>query len=325
MSAFTFNCPQCAQAIQCDPQWAGQLIQCPLCQAEVTVPTPPPPQKAGGRLSVVPISHADRPPVPISAAAQQRPSGMSTSSGGMSDKTKRIIKNVVVLAILLPVAWYFLWPQVKQYRAQKEAALHPPNDSTATILPINDPSNAPTATATNAAPEPIVPPEWTMNLDEAKIPRANPLGMLAGTNFQTENVFVDVRPPTTYVLSLRHGTNVYADRELFIYVRLKPGENIGAYTNRFTPAQTAGGPSITKRWKASPRSGVQQKVYSGGYAMRLEFGKRTTNDISGKIYLALPDPEQSVVAGRFTATVRMPQALPANATMPQATRPPGSY
>jgi hypothetical protein len=39
--------------------------------------------------------------------------------------------------------------------------------------------------------------------------------------------------------------------------------------------------------------------------MKLEFGQLTNNQIAGKIYVGLPDTEQSVVAGVFNATANL--------------------
>ena len=58
-------------------------------------------------------------------------------------------------------------------------------------------------------------------------------------------------------------------------------------------------PQVLKRWKATPTAVMQQKFFSTGYAMKLELGQSTEGTIPGRIFLALPDTEQSVVAGLF--------------------------
>ncbi len=42
--------------------------------------------------------------------------------------------------------------------------------------------------------------------------------------------------------------------------------------------------------------------------MKLEFGKLTDDGLPGKIYVALPDAEQTVVAGVFNAEIRVASA-----------------
>ena len=50
--------------------------------------------------------------------------------------------------------------------------------------------------------------------------------------------------------------------------------------------------------------------------MKLQLGALTNNLVPGKIFLALPDTEQTVVAGTFNATVLVPD--PNTQVMPMA-------
>jgi hypothetical protein len=50
--------------------------------------------------------------------------------------------------------------------------------------------------------------------------------------------------------------------------------------------------------------------------MKLELGAVTSNVISGKIFLALPDTEQSVVAGQFKAVTTLASAAPTGEVTP---------
>jgi hypothetical protein len=87
----------------------------------------------------------------------------------------------------------------------------------------------------------------------------------------------------------------------------------------------AGVPQILKRWKATPSSAMQQKFFSTGYAMKLELGQAADGTIPGKIFLALPDPEQSVVAGIFKVAPAStePAAQPVADQQPAAAAPSG--
>jgi hypothetical protein len=49
--------------------------------------------------------------------------------------------------------------------------------------------------------------------------------------------------------------------------------------------------------------------------MKLEFGQLTNGVVPGKVFIALPDDERSVVAGLFKASVTVPAAA---ATAPAA-------
>ena len=46
------------------------------------------------------------------------------------------------------------------------------------------------------------------------------------------------------------------------------------------------------------------ETFTNGFAMRLEFGKVSSNRLPGKIYLCLPDEMKSYVVGTFTAEIQ---------------------
>jgi hypothetical protein len=61
---------------------------------------------------------------------------------------------------------------------------------------------------------------------------------------------------------------------------------------------------VKMNWHENGSSATSSKAFEGGYAIKLNFGQRTNDDIPGKIYLCLPDAEKSFVAGTFTAHIR---------------------
>jgi hypothetical protein len=153
---------------------------------------------------------------------------------------------------------------------------------------------------------PVIAPVWTLDLNAAKIPESRANGKISGTNFVLQTARVDYAGATP-VLSLRQGTGPSPDRELLVYLRLKPGEQLGS--NSWTVSKEMKGPTVpqvTKRWKVNPKYAPQQKAFSTGYALKLELGPVNEGQITGKIFVALPDPEQTVVAGIFTAATSAP-------------------
>jgi hypothetical protein len=164
------------------------------------------------------------------------------------------------------------------------------------------------ATATDT--QPVVPAVWTLNVATAKIPDGRVNGSISGSNFVAEAVRIDP-VGSAQVLRLIQGQAVSPDREVMVYLHLKPGEKLGGQTLAISEDMMgAGVPQVTKRWKTDPRFAARLKSFSTGYAMKLELGAVTNNLVPGKIFLALPDTEQTVVAGSFNATV-----LVAGATM----------
>jgi uncharacterized protein YjaZ len=58
------------------------------------------------------------------------------------------------------------------------------------------------------------------------------------------------------------------------------------------------------RWKQAGRKVPETKFVMRGYTLQLEFGRKANGKIPGKIYLVLPDPEQTSVAGAFEVPAR---------------------
>jgi len=185
------------------------------------------------------------------------------------------------------------------------------------------------APAAPADSRPVVPAVWTLDLATAKIPEGRVNGAISGTNFVADAARVDP-VGTAQVLRFLQGQAVSPDREILVYLHLKAGEKLGGQTLSISQdMRGAGVPQVTKRWKTNPKYAPILKSFSTGYAMKLELGQFTNNTVPGKIFLALPDTEQSVVAGVFNATVTvpdpnmqqaMPMASPTSPTAPDASR-----
>ena len=92
------------------------------------------------------------------------------------------------------------------------------------------------------------------------------------------------------------------DMELGVFFGMKVGESLSGKTIDVTP-QARVAPRVWKKWKVEGKTALQQKVYSKGYAMKLQFGVVSEDKVPGTLYLCLPDEEQSVVAGSFIAGV----------------------
>jgi len=146
---------------------------------------------------------------------------------------------------------------------------------------------------------PLIPAVWTLDLVTAKIPDGRANGMIAGTNFVPDSA--SIQPSgIAQVLALRQGTGPNGDRELMVYLHLNAGETLSGHTWTVTRDMTGSAvPKVLKRWKTDPRYAPKEKFFSAGYAMKLELGASKDGVTPGKIFLALPDTEQSVVAGAF--------------------------
>jgi hypothetical protein len=179
---------------------------------------------------------------------------------------------------------------------------------------------APTAAPGNAsAPAPsglVVPAKYTLDLSKAKIPESRVNGIISGTNFLADTVRIEPSG-ATQVLRLFQGQGASPDSEMLVYLHLNPMMTPTGHT--WTVSQDLRGPDVpqvAKRWKTDPKFAPKMTSFANSYAMKLELGDMTDGAISGKIFLALPDPEESVIAGTFKAALVLAQ--PGAAPVPVA-------
>lgn len=157
---------------------------------------------------------------------------------------------------------------------------------------------------------PLLTAVHTLDLAAARIPEGRANGMISGTNFVVETARLDIAG-TSHLLRLTQGAAVSPDREILVYLRPKAGEQVAGST--WSISSDMKGPTVpqvVKRWKPNPKFAPQSKPFATGYTMKLELGEMTDGEISGKIFLALPDPEKSVVAGLFKAVTTSASASP---------------
>jgi len=232
--------------------------------------------------------------------------------------------GITVLVIALGVGGYFGYGWFKDYRAKANenaaAAGKAPDGgpvagSTAAVPGRSDSTGS--VPAENAQPEgstpkvtatelPVIPAVWTLDLNAAKIPEGRANGRISGTNFVVQTARLDYAGAIP-VLSLREGAGPSPDREILVYLRLKAGEQLNGHTCTVTKDMKGPSvPQVAKRWKTNPKYAPKLQRFATGYAMKLELGQINEGEVTGKIFVALPDPEQSVVAGIFTATAATP-------------------
>jgi hypothetical protein len=162
---------------------------------------------------------------------------------------------------------------------------------------------SPAASADNS---PVNAPAYTLDVAAAKIPDGRVNGTVSGSNFVAETVRIEIAG-SAEILRLMQGSVASPDRELLVYLHLKPGEKLNGLTLTVANDMKGSGvPQVTKRWKMTPVSAPLLKAFNTGYAMKLELGVVTNGLIGGKIFLALPDTEQSVVGGAFNANIVVP-------------------
>jgi hypothetical protein len=221
---------------------------------------------------------------------------------------------IVVILLALPVALYFLYPLIQtakqklEDRGEDVAAGEEAGGVAEGV--VDDPGMAADGSGGMAgegggqpvAELPVIPPAWTLEVHQATIPESRVNGRIEGEEFVMDDARLVEQGPLS-ILMLRQGTNVYADREILVYLRPEAGGSLAGSSWNVAKGQRSGAPQVIKRWKSDPRYAPKAKSFSSGYAMKLEFEEAAEEGLSGKIYLALPDPEKTVVAGKFKPTV----------------------
>jgi hypothetical protein len=144
---------------------------------------------------------------------------------------------------------------------------------------------------------PLAPAVYTLDLNSVTLSDGRANGMLSGTNFVVDTAHVELSG-TAQVLRLIEGSPYSPDRELLIYIHLKSGGTLAGHS--LTVDKDAKGTEIVqimKRWKSKPGTPLEMKSYNTGFALKLDVGQGKDGEIPAKLFVALPDKEQSVVAG----------------------------
>jgi hypothetical protein len=372
MAETIFACPNCQQDIACDDSYVGQQLQCPLCQALITMPAkaaahsplvPKPPPGKQASLSI----GASRNESAAHNAQRQVPVRNLTEKAKKQSKTKTWLTfgiSVLLLAAAVVIGWPYLqkW-QDKSNEASRKAAKESDGGQVGHVNELNsvlnatepggsmmtgnepastaprsrqgggnrsvtvaegavDPSGAPATAPAVTNNLKAIPPVYAMSLDLAKIPEGKVCGTISGTNFVADLARIDV-VAGSQVLRLMQGNPVSPDREIVVYLKLKPGEFLTNRVWAISSEMRTSVPTVVKRWKPNPKYAAQQRPYASGYTMKLQLGAvDESGRIPGKIFVALPDTEQTVVAGIFTTVAADPNQISAPAqAAPAAVQP----
>jgi hypothetical protein len=99
-------------------------------------------------------------------------------------------------------------------------------------------------------------------------------------------------------LTFRVGKPETPDRT--VSVKFAPGGQPGAARNLKVKPTDPPGPAVPQVWVEV--KGQPIELHASGYALTLELAARKNGKVAGKVFLSLPDREQTVLAGTFDAT-----------------------
>jgi hypothetical protein len=175
-------------------------------------------------------------------------------------------------------------------------------------------TNPPAGQGQEAAPQAVAPIAtntlWTLDLTNAALPETPAAGSIHGSAFACERTTLEGG-----ILTLRQGRSWPPDLGITVLLTARQGEDLAGKTVEITPDQAMPAPRVVLRWKDEQQEAQRQNV-NRGYALKLIFGQPANGRMPGKIYVCLPDPAKSFVAGTFDAEIRRPKP-----GQPRAPRP----
>ncbi len=141
--------------------------------------------------------------------------------------------------------------------------------------------------------------QWTLGLTKAAFPETVAAGRLKGIGFKCERATLQGGK-----LTLRQGGPSGAPvMGVTIQLFARRGEELSGKTIEITPIRPPPLPRVSVRWEDGRQQPAKEDI-SAGYALKLAFRQAANGRVAGKIYLCLPDPSKSFVAGTFEAEIR---------------------
>jgi hypothetical protein len=106
------------------------------------------------------------------------------------------------------------------------------------------------------------------------------------------------------MLTISEGSGFIADREVTIFLFLKPDESLENRTFRFNATGNGMFPHVHLSWKADgANEGLKTQTVTSGYTLEMKTGSITDKSISGSIHLKVTGKTPAELDGNFNATV----------------------
>jgi DNA-directed RNA polymerase subunit RPC12/RpoP len=292
MSEFKFACPVCGQHITADSSTSGGQIECPTCFQKIVVPQAPASQDTKFILSASQVAK----PRPASPDAASQLGPLRASSPRTS------VPATIALAVLLCAAGAALFV----FRDRVLRFVHGLPAATNALPPQQ---TVPVAIKpTYPIPTNIT---WTLDLTNAVLPDTPVAGSIHGSGFRCERAVL-----RGGLLNLNQGKASPWDLGISLSLFARQGEELSGKTVEIPPDR-AKAPRVVLRWKDEQQKPATEN-FNSGYALKVTFGQAANGRMPGKIYLCLPDPAKSFVAGAFNAEIRKPS--PPKSTPPKKGR-----
>ena len=140
---------------------------------------------------------------------------------------------------------------------------------------------------------------WREDLSDVQIPETMASGMIHGDEFTAESAKLQKG-----ILTIRDGQEFFPDHAVTIFLFLEGDETPEGKVYNITKSTGFGSPHIHMKWRQKEDEAPKTEIFMQDYSMRLGFGTMEGDQLSGAIYLCLPDKMKSWVVGSFTAIVK---------------------
>jgi hypothetical protein len=309
MSEFKFACPVCGQHITADSSASGGQLSCPTCFRKIVIPQAP---TAGDSKFILSAAQVAK-PRPASATST------ALTPSHIQPKTSMLPLAGIGLVVLLGLGAgvYFFRDKIFKKNVPEQAR------HSGTSNQGGKPKAPPPPKVTYPIPTNIV---WSLELTNADVPESTAAGSIHGSGFFCERAVLqgvaaaDAKTPARCDLNLRQGRSGPPDLGLTVQLFAQQGEDLAGKTVEITPDRPPPVPKVILRWKNEQDKAVN-KTFAEGYTLKVSFGEAANGRMSGNIYLAMPDENKSVVAGRFSAEIR--KAAPPKPKQPKSSKKQG--
>jgi hypothetical protein len=284
MSEFKFACPVCGQHITADSVASGSQLECPTCFRKIVVPQAP----------------STRESKFILAASEANKSRPRTSTPALESVSKPVREKKVPAAIIGLIALLVIGASGATFYAFS-GKLFGKGQTAKDGTPQTEPGEESAANENNKTakvPAPTNNVAWSLDLAGATFPDAPPAGKIRG-----EYVSCNRSTFSGSDLGFRQTRRGMPDLGVTIrFFTKQPEELRGKKISIETNDSRV--PTVIVRWKEG--KDAKSQTFKSGYALKLELGEIADNHIPGKVYLSLPDENQTRVAGSFSAEIRKP-------------------
>jgi DNA-directed RNA polymerase subunit RPC12/RpoP len=273
MSEFKFACPVCGQHITADSKTSGTQLECPTCYRKIVVPQP-----ATESKFVLTASEANKPRPPQPTIPTLEPIGQKPNN--------LVSIMLVVLLVALGAAGATVYALRGKIFKTKNSA--PSQTQSAS----NEEASASRIITNNVA--------WSLDLSDTNFsfPEMPVAGKIHG-----EFAECNRNTLTAGALSFRQATRGAPDVSVTIHFAVTRPEDLGGRSINVATNDSSI-PRVAIRWKEGSKTKTQW--ITNDYALRLETSAVIGNRVSGKIYLCLPDENQTRIAGLFRAEIKKP-------------------